>query len=109
MERDKQYIENTKEENWTEEQEKEYWHKINKRYDAQYALDHIHGLSSMDIVDTIATAKGYTGTDIFKDCARPALEYEIATNTFLNEVRKITAKQLRIKTSVDDRKEEHER
>lgn len=100
MKRDKQYSENSNEENWTEEQEKEYWHKINNRYDARQALDHIHGLGSMDIVDVIATAKGYKGADIFKDCAIPALEYEIATNTFLSEVRRITDQEFQTKASV---------
>src|SRR5438309_11229582 len=100
MERDKQYSEHSKEENWTEEQEKAYWHEVNKRYEAHHALEYIGGLSAMDIVDTIAVAKGYHGADFFKDYSIPSLVYEIATNTFLSEVRKITAPYLSTKISV---------
>ena len=100
MERDKQYIEHSNEENWTEEQEREYWHKVNKRHDAREGLEYLSGLSSMDIVEAIATAKGYAGTDIFKDCTMAALEYENATNTFLNEVTKLANRKRQKKPTV---------
>jgi len=97
MDRDKQYSEHSSEANWTEEQEKAYWHEVNKSFDARQVIAYITGLSSMDIVDTVATAKGYKGSDIFKDCTMPALEYEAATNAFLREVSKITAEKLQTK------------
>jgi hypothetical protein len=94
MKREDQYTEHTKEENWTEEQEKEYWHTINKRHDAGHVLDYVRGLSTMEIVDLISSAKGYKGRDIFKDCAKPALKYEIATASFLHEINKIATAHL---------------
>jgi hypothetical protein len=102
MKREEQYTEHTKEENWTEEQEKGYWHNINKRHDAGHVLDYVRGLSTMEIVDLIASAKGYKGDDIFKDCARPALEYEIATDSFLHGINKIATADLLRKTTAKD-------
>lgn len=102
MERSEHYTGHSKEASWTEEQEKEYWHKVNKRYDARQALAYLSGLSSAEIVDTIAAAKGYGGSDIFEEGLIPALAFETAATCFLEEVQKINAARLQTKTAVAD-------
>ena len=103
MERDKQYSEHMSEENWTEQQEKAYWKDINnKRTDKEkaeiIALTYLRNLAPIDLVYVIAGAKGYTGSDIYKDLAQLSSELESSITKFLKVVEEINASQLIDKT-----------
>src|SRR5215203_4621799 len=103
MERNKQYTAQLNEENWTEQQEKEYWNelnkkRINKENEEQIAIAYLQHVSPMDLIYIIAAAKGYNGSDIYKDIEHAALDAETALNRFLKEVEDLNASLLIMET-----------
>ena len=102
MDRDKQYSEHSSEANWTEEQEKAYWHEVNKDRDERIALIHLKGLNAKGFVDAIATSRGYDGSDIYNDLGKQALDVEGSISRFLNEVEDFNAPFLINETVAED-------
>ena len=103
MERENQYTTHTSEVNWTEQQENEYWNDVNNKQTEKekaeiIALTYLRNLAPLDLVYVIAGAKGYIGSDIYKDLEQPSSELESTITKFSKAVEVFNASQLINKT-----------
>lgn len=67
MEGRKQHIQYPTQEHWTEEQEKEYWHDVNKSHDERFVLNNLKKEGAKGISVEVPTEKGEDDSDIYKD------------------------------------------
>jgi hypothetical protein len=71
---------------------------VNKGHDERITQSHLKALNIKGIVDAIAAARGYDGSDIYMDLEKQALEVEGAISRLVKEVEELNASLLINKT-----------